>query len=46
MKEEEKEEGGEGSKCHKNWGAAASTLAAHHGSSQVNVKTRESFAEY
>lgn len=27
-------------------GSGCSTLAAHHGSSQVNVKTRESFAEY
>lgn len=27
-------------------GSGCSTLAAHYGSSQVNVKTRESFAEY
>lgn len=27
-------------------GSGCSTLAAHHGSSQVNVKTWESFAEY
>lgn len=27
-------------------GSGCSTLAVHHGSSQVNVKTRESFAEY
>lgn len=35
-----------GGKCHKKSGSGCSTLAAHHGSSQVNVKTRESFAEY
>ena len=47
--EEEEEEwggGGGGGKCHKKSGSGCSTLAAHHGSSQVNVKTRESFAEY
>lgn len=45
VREEEEEEGG-GGKCHKKSGSGCSTLAVHHGSSQVNVKTRESFAEY
>lgn len=41
---EVKEEGGE--QVPQKSGSGCSTLAAHHGSSQVNVKTRESFAEY
>lgn len=43
--EVEEEEKGGGQVPQKS-GSGCSTLAAHHGSSQVNVKTRESFAEY
>lgn len=39
-------EGGGGGQVPQKSGSGCSTLAAHHGSSQVNVKTRESFAEY
>lgn len=54
---EEKEQGGQSWGWGGEWGRegaqvpqksrrGCSTLAAHYGSSQVNVKTRESFAEY
>lgn len=51
VEEEEKKGGGggggwRGAQVPQKSGSGCSTLAAHHGCSQVNVKTRESFAEY